>query len=121
MTQEELANLYSDHRLSSSTLDFLELLKNYEFQIDYPEKFQLINLVNRNNQSIKKILNSYYEVGFTNTYNLNNPSVSNEISNFKKINSNRTSTRKYDENPLNFQQLSDFLSNFYFACFNKIV
>lgn len=114
MNQEKVLNLFSEHRLKDSSLDFLESLKFLKYQMETPEKFELISYVNSSPEIIKKIFNSYYETGFCETFSLKKSnSVSQKHQSFKVINRERKSTRKFSEIPMSFVDLSDFLSVFY--------
>ena len=114
MNQEKVLNLFSEHILKDSSLDFLESLKFLKYQMETPEKFELISYVNSSPEIIKKIFNSYYETGFCETFSLKKSnSVSQKHQSFKVINRERKSTRKFSEIPMSFVDLSDFLSVFY--------
>ena len=56
MKQETILNLFSQHRLKDSTLEFLESLKFLKYQMETPEKFELISYVNSSPNIVKKIL-----------------------------------------------------------------
>jgi SagB-type dehydrogenase family enzyme len=114
MNQETILNLYSEHRLKDSTLDFLQSLKFLKYQMETPEKFELISYVNNSPDAIKKIFNSYYESGFCETFSLKkSENFSQKYEFFSKINNERKSTRKFSEIPMSFIDLSDFLNVFY--------
>jgi SagB-type dehydrogenase family enzyme len=114
MNQTKISNLFSEHRLKDSTLEFLESTKFLKHHLDTPEKFELISYVNNNPETIKKIFNSYYETGFCETISLvSSNNITEKQNNFLKINQERKSTRKFSEIPVSFNILSDFLKSFY--------
>ena len=114
MKQKTVSNLLSEHRLSNSTLDFLELIKSQEYHLDTPEDFEIISHVNNSPDMIKKIFGSYYEVGFCETFDLNTSSTkTEEFMHFDSINKKRKSIRSFGEMPITFENLSNFLKLFY--------
>lgn len=114
MNQNTVSNLLSEHRLSNSSLDFLESIKFQDFHIDTPERFEIISYVNNSPDFAKKIFESYYEVGFCETFDLKTSiSKSDKFLNLKKINEGRKSIRKFSEEPISFETLSNFLQLFY--------
>lgn len=114
MNIETVNNLFSDHRLSNSALDFIENLKFLAHQIDAPEKFEIITYVNYNPDITKKIFNSYYEVGLCETFPIKESGKKSEEYNIlTNINSQRKSIRKYNDIPVSYEKLGDFLKLFY--------
>lgn len=114
MKQETILNLFSQHRLKDSTLEFLESLKFLKYQMETPEKFELISYVNSSPNIVKKIFESYYESGFCETFKLETSECKNLMYKyFEETNQNRKSTRKFSSTPLSFNLLSDFLNIFY--------
>ncbi|MGQ7854390.1 SagB/ThcOx family dehydrogenase [Pedobacter sp. WC2501] len=114
MNQETLSNLLSEHRLSNSSLDFLETIKFQEFHKDTPERFEIISYVNNSPDMARKIFESYYEVGFCDTYNLKTSDKKTEKQiNLEKINEQRQSIRKFSSEPVSQEILGDFFRLFY--------
>ncbi|PTT22985.1 dehydrogenase, partial [Chryseobacterium sp. HMWF028] len=114
MNIEKANNLFSEHRLSSSTLDFIENIKFLNYQVDAPEKFEVITYVNYNPEITKKIFNSYYEVGLCPTFPIKgSEEISEEYNILKDINSQRKSIRKYNNTSISYEKLGDFLKLFY--------
>jgi SagB-type dehydrogenase family enzyme len=114
MNHDIALNFYSDARLSSVALDFLEHIKFQPYNLQTYDKFELINFVNNDIQLLKKIFSSNFEVGFCETIDLVKSTNNTELyDNFLKINQLRKSIRKYSETPITFSELSDFLNLFY--------
>lgn len=114
MNQETLINLLSEHRLSDCSMDFLETIKFQDYHVEAPERFDIIAYVNNSKDMAKKIFDSYYEVGFCETFDLKiSESVSDKFSKLKEINDRRKSTRKFSKEPISLEVLSDFLQLFY--------
>lgn len=114
MTQEDILNLLAEHQLSVSTLDFLEQIKFKKYDMESLEKFNLIAYVNNNPKLQKKIHDSYYDIGFCQTFPLlptRNPSAT--FLSLDQLNKRRKSNRKFDQSPLEFQDISSFLQLFY--------
>jgi SagB-type dehydrogenase family enzyme len=114
MKQDTISNLFSEHRLKDTTLDFLENIKFLKHQIETPEKFELISYVNNNSTIVKKIFDSYYETGFCNTFKLKpSKNKTQKYNYFEVINNDRKSTRSFSDKAMSFKDLSDFLNLFY--------
>ncbi|SHI49855.1 hypothetical protein SAMN05443429_10256 [Cruoricaptor ignavus] len=85
-----------------------------EYQIESPEKFEIITYVNQNPNIYKKIFNSQYETRICRTFPLCLPEMKSEdYIHLKNINNRRKSIRKYSQEALSYSDLSDFLSIFY--------
>lgn len=114
MNQNTVSNLLSEHRLSDSSLDFLELIKFQDFHIETPDRFEIITYINNSPYFAKKTFESYYEVGFCETFPLKTSrSKSDKYLNFIQINKDRKSTRKFSNIPISFKNLSEFLQLLY--------
>lgn len=114
MTQEDILNLLAKHQLSIPTLDFLEQIKFKKYDMESLEKFNLIAYVNNNPKLQKKIHDSYYDMGFCQTFPLlptRNPSVA--FLSLDQLNKKRKSNRKFGTTPLSLQDISSFLHLFY--------
>jgi len=114
MNQNTVSNLLSEHRLSDSSLDFLENIKFQEFHTDTPDRFEIISYVNNSPDMAKKIFESYYEVGFCETFDLKTSATNTDkYLKLKEINEGRKSIRKFSDEPISMEVLSNFLQLFY--------
>lgn len=109
MTQEELLNVLSEHRLSEGTLDFLEHIKFKKYDRESLDKFKRIAYINKNPKLVKKIVESQYEMGFCTTYALDtNLHSSDWARSLNQLNQQRKSVRKFAEVPLSLADISAF-------------
>ncbi|OXA69335.1 hypothetical protein B0A58_15475, partial [Flavobacterium branchiophilum NBRC 15030 = ATCC 35035] len=115
MTQDTLANLLSENRLSDISLEFLESIKFKPYHLETSERFEIISYVNNSPSIVKKISNSQYQVGFCKKIDLKPSKLEEDVNtlSLNNININRKSTRKYSSEPISFQEFSDFLRLFY--------
>lgn len=114
MTQQEILNLLSEHRLNESTLNFLELIKFQKYHSENLDRFKLISYVNNNPAILKKIFENYYEIGFCPIFNLKTSNIqSDTVEALEKINKKRKSKRSFSNSPLTLENISDFFQLFY--------
>ncbi|WP_430612981.1 SagB/ThcOx family dehydrogenase [Flavobacterium sp. JP2137] len=114
MTQHEILNILSEHRLHESTLDFLELIKFQKYHTENLDRFKVISYVNNNPTILKKIYENYYEIGFCNVFDLHtSENKSDRSMTLEQINKKRKSTRSFSNEPLTFEEISDFFKLFY--------